>query len=186
MLRLFTLMIAILVLNGCVATALVGGAAAVSTVDDERPIGRHLDDDALTARIEARLIAEKDMPSRWVNVDVIGGVVTLTGYLPTQDQIERAIAICQSFSGVKSVDSELLIGSPSVENMFSDSWITANVKARLIQDPIVYGLRISVETVNGTVYLQGIIKQEKQRKRAVMLTRAVDGVNNVVDLMRAE
>ena len=186
MLRILALTLAILSLNGCVATALVGGgAAAASAAGDERPVGRHLDDVDLSTRIEARLIAERDMPSRWINVEVIDGVVTLTGYLPTQNQIDRAVAICRSFGGVKSVDSQIMLGEPKISNMISDSWITAQVKAKLVRDPIVTGLSIHVETVDGRVYLMGIIKQSNQRQRAVMLTRSVDGVTDVVDLLRA-
>jgi hyperosmotically inducible periplasmic protein len=185
--RLTALAIAILALNGCVATALVGGgAAAASVAGDQRPAGEHVDDVDLATRIEARLMAERDMPSRWINVEVIDGVATLTGYLPTQNQIDRAVAICQSFAGVTSVDSQIMIGKPKTSSLFSDSWITAQVKATLIEDPIVSGLSIHVETVDGRVYLQGIVKQSKQRQRAVMLTRAVDGVTDVVNLLRAE
>ena len=54
-----------------------------------------------------------------------------------------------------------------------------------MRDPIVTGLSIHVETVDGRVYLMGIIKQSQQRQRAVMLTRSVDGVTDVVDLLRA-
>jgi hyperosmotically inducible periplasmic protein len=188
LLRLSALMlVVILALNGCVATALVGGgAAAASAAGDERPVGKHLDDVDLATRIEARLIAERDMPSRWINVEVIDGVATLTGYLPTQNQIDRAVAICRSFAGIKSVDSQIMLGEPRTSSLISDSWITAQVKATLIEDPIVSGLSIHVETVDGRVYLQGIIKQPEQRQRAVMLTRAVDGVTDVVDLLRSQ
>ncbi|HXH65323.1 MAG TPA: BON domain-containing protein [Mariprofundaceae bacterium] len=185
--RICALALAILTLNGCVATAIVGGgAAAASAAGDERPVGQHIDDVDLATRIEARLIAEKDMPSRWINVEVIDGVATLTGYLPTQNQIDRAVAICRSFAGVTSVDSQIMIGEPKTSSLFSDSWITAQVKAALIEDPIVSGLSIHVETVDGRVYLQGIVQQPKQRQRAVMLTRAIDGVTDVVDLLRSE
>ena len=187
LLRLCTLMLVLLAMNGCVATAIIGGgAAAVNVAGDERPVGEHLDDVDLAARIEARLIAEQDMPSRWINVEVIDGVATLTGYLPTQNQIDRAVAICRSFSGITSVDSQIIIGKPKFSDFISDSWITAQVKAALLRDPIVSGLSIHVETVDGKVYLQGIVKQPHQRQRAVMLARAVDGVTDVVNLLRSE
>jgi len=172
-------------LNGCFTTAVVGGTAATgSAAFDERSLGQHADDVALASRIDARLIAEKDMPSRWVSVEVIDGVVTLTGYLPSRSHIDRAVYICRSFDGVRAVRSELKIGEPETSSLFSDTWITTRVKARLFDDPVVSGFGIHVETVDGKVYLQGIVSRQSHRDRARRLARSVEGVTAVIDLMR--
>jgi len=172
-------------LSSCVATALVGGAAAtVSAAKDERSIGQHLDDIKLTTMLDTRLIAEKDMPSRWVSIEVVHGVAYLTGYLPSQNHIDRAIAIGRSIEGMQGVHSELIVGKPKTSDYFSGSFITAKVKAKLLNDPVVSGLTIHVSTIEGKVYLQGVIANEIQRVRAKELTLAVDGVTAVVDLLR--
>lgn len=174
----------LLSLNGCFTAAVVGGGAAGSAAFDERSLGQHTDDVTLASKIDARLIAEKDMPSRWVSVEVIDGVVTLTGYLPSQSHIDRAIYICRSFDGVRSVHSKLKIGEPETSSLFSDTWITTKVKARLFDDPVVSGFGIHVETVDGKVYLQGIVSKQSHRDRARRLARSVEGVTAVIDLMR--
>ncbi|MFQ5582551.1 MAG: BON domain-containing protein [Mariprofundaceae bacterium] len=175
----------LLSLTACFATAVLGGGAATGSASfDERSLGQHGDDVALATKIDGRLVAEKDMPSRWVSVEVIDGVVTLTGYLPSQSHIDRAIYICRSFEGVRAVHSKLKIGSPKVSSLFSDTWITTRVKTRLIDDPVVSGFGIHVETVDGKVYLQGIVSRQSHRDRAKRLARSVDGVTAVVDLMR--
>jgi len=188
LLRLCTLMIVILALNGCMTAAIVGGGAtAPSSAGDQRPVvSAQPDDDDLAMRIEARLIAERDMPSRWINVEVTDGAATLTGYLPNRNHINRAVAICRGISGIKSVDSQIMIGKPKFSDFISDSWITAQVKAALLRDPVVSGLSIHVETMDGRVYLQGIVRHPGQRRRAVKLTRTVDGVTDVVDRLRSE
>ncbi len=171
-------------LSSCVATALVGGAAAtVSAAKDERPIGEHLDDIKLATMLDTRLIAEKDMPSRWVSIEVVHGVAYLTGYLPSQHHIDRAIAIARSIDGMRGVHSELVVGAPKVTDYFSGSYITAKVKAKLLQDPVVSGLTIHVTTVEGRVYLQGVVANEIQRVRAKELALSVSGVTAVVDLL---
>jgi hyperosmotically inducible protein len=171
-------------LSGCVATALVGGAAAgTSAAYDERSIGQHLDDDTLESKITIRMAAEKDLPSRWVSVDVINGKVILTGHLPEQNQIDRAIWIARHFKGVKSVRSYILLGKPSASELASDAWITAQLKSKLIDDPITSGFSIHVETVAGKVYLIGVVKSNEQRYRAASLARSIKGVANVENLL---
>lgn len=183
-LRLIFTLAALFSLSGCV-TAIVGGTAAVTnSVNDERMIGAQFDDAALTTKIDARLIAEKDMPSRWVSVQVIEGNATLTGHLPSQEHIDRAIYITKSINGVRSVHSELIVGEPAIKSIMQDSWITTKVKTALWNDDQVSGFTIKVETVSGKVYLQGIVENFVQRQRAVDLTRKVEGVTAVIDLMQ--
>ncbi|MDX8403797.1 MAG: BON domain-containing protein [Mariprofundaceae bacterium] len=183
--RVLLLLILSLSLSSCLATAIVGGGAATgSAVHDERAVGQHFDDVAIASEIDALLIAEKDMPSRWVSVEVIENIVWLTGYLPSQNHVDRAVHICRSVNGVRDVKSRLKIGSPSTKSIFSDSWITTKIKSALLEDETVSGFSIHVETVDGKVYLQGIVDQIEERYRAKEIARSINGVTSVVDLLR--
>lgn len=184
MIRIVFCVAVAMMLSSCVATAIVGGTTAVgSAVHDERSVGQHFDDVTIASRIDARLIGEKDMPSRWVSVEVIDGVVTLTGYLPSQNHIDRAMHISRTVKGVRSVKSELHIGSPSTGSLFTDSWITTKIKTAYLDDKIVPGFSIHIETVNGKVYLQGIIESSEQRYRAKDIAHKTKGVTAVIDLL---
>jgi len=180
---LFVLCCASLI-SGCVSAVVMGGAVATTAVFDERPVGRHLDDVTIARTIDTRLVAEKDMPSRWVSIEVIEGVVILTGYLPSQSHVDRALLICNTVEGVLSIDNQLIIGEPSTGSLFTDTWITAQIKTRLWEDKLVSGFSLHVETVNGKVYLQGIVEHESQRYQAMSLAKSVEGVTAVVDLLR--
>lgn len=183
--QIVLLLVAVQALSGCVAAAIVGGGAAVgSAVGDERSVSQHLDDVTIASNIDARLVAEKDMPSRWVSVEVIGGIATLTGYLRTQEQIERAVYICSNVRGVRDVRSELQIGAPSTGSLFSDSWITTRIKTAYLRDFLISGFGTHVETVDGKVYLQGVLKNSEQRYRAKEIARSTSGVTAVVDLLQ--
>ncbi len=172
-------------LTGCLATTIVAGAgAAASVAHDERSLGSRIDDATIAAKIDARLIAEKDLPSRWISAEVIEGNVLLTGFLPRQDQIDRAIQICRDTRGVKSVRSEIRLGAPKAKSLIADTTITANVKRKLFEDKEVSGFTVHVETVDGKVYLQGVVSNALQRQRAATLARSVDGVTSVVNLLR--
>jgi hyperosmotically inducible periplasmic protein len=185
LIRILICMVIAMMLSSCVATAIVGGGAAVgSAMNDERGVGQHFDDVTIASKIDARLIAEKDMPSRWVSVEVIDSVVTLTGYLPSQNHIDRAMHIARIVSGVRDVKSELHIGRPSTGSLFSDSWITTKIKTSYLEDKIVSGFSIHVETVNGKVYLQGVVANPAQRYRAKDIAHRTNGVTAVVDLLQ--
>lgn len=174
------------VVSGCFTAALLGGgsAAASSAAFDERTVGEHVDDIALAGRIKASLISEKDLPARWVGVEVIDGRAVLTGYLPKTEQIRRARRISEQIKGVKSVESRIKLGAPTASEMLSDSWITAKVKSKLLDDPLTPGFSIHVETVNGEVYLQGRVKTSTERHRAVDVAASVDGVASVSNMLR--
>ncbi|MDX8406410.1 MAG: BON domain-containing protein [Mariprofundus sp.] len=172
-------------LSGCLVTAVVGTTTGVAKIaNDERTLGRQFDDVATASKIDARLIAERDMPSRWISIDVVNGNATLTGSLPSQSQIDRAIFISKSIQGVRSVDSKLSVGTPKLVTLLSDTWITTQVKRNLLNDKVVSGLGIHVETVNGKVYLQGVVNNAAERVRAKELTHKVKGVTAIVDLMQ--
>jgi len=172
--------------TACVSSIILGGAAATTAAFDERPVGQHFDDVSIATEIDTHLIAEKDMPSRWVSIEVMDGRVILTGYLPSQPHIDRALLIARSVHGVKGIDNQLHIGEPSASSLFSDSWITAQVKTKFFNDALVSGVSIHIETVSGKVYLQGFIASEAQRYRAMELTKSVKGVTAIIDLLRLQ
>ena len=175
---------AALVGTGCVAAAIVGGGTTASDIaKDERSVGRHLDDAAIASAIDVRLIAERDLPSRWISAEVIRGHVVLTGYLPRQEQIDRALYICKRIRGVRSVRSEIRLGKPPARELIADTMITANVKRKLFNDPDISGFTVHVETVRGKVYLQGVVGNPAQRQRAATLAAEVGGVTSIVNLL---
>jgi hyperosmotically inducible protein len=60
-----------------------------------------------------------------------------------------------------------------------DAGITAQVKTALLNDPVVSGLRIDVDTSKGLVTLSGIVKSQAEADKAVAIARKVDGVRDV-------
>ncbi len=186
LIRLLILLTASLSLPGCFATAVVGGVTAgASGIHDERTIGRQLDDVTIASKIDARLIAERDMPSRWVGVEVFRGTAILTGHLPSRRHIERAVYIAKQIRGVVAVDNRLEIGRPKLRTVMSDTWITTRIKRRLWNDKLVSGFKIHVDTVNGKVYLQGVVNRLIERQRAKDIARGTPGVTAVIDLMQS-
>jgi osmotically-inducible protein OsmY len=67
----------------------------------------------------------------------------------------------------------------TVGQYVDDTTITTRVKTRFAEDPKVSAMRISVETLNGTVQLSGFAASEAERDRATELARSVPDVKQV-------
>ena len=74
-------------------------------------------------------------------------------------------------------------GKVSVGNKIDDSIITTKVKSTLLSDPGVKSVDIAVVTRKGEVQLSGFVDNQAQIDRAIEVTRAVEGVQGVVNQM---
>ena len=66
----------------------------------------------------------------------------------------------------------------------SDSWLTAKTKIALFADERVKGRQVSVETVNATVTLRGMVDSDEAKAAAASVAKAIDGVKGVRDDLR--
>lgn len=66
----------------------------------------------------------------------------------------------------------------------TDATITSAVKAKLLADTAVSGLKIDVDTNSGVVTLNGTVAAKAEADRAVSLARETDGVTRVVSNLR--
>ncbi|SMC23070.1 BON domain-containing protein [Desulfacinum hydrothermale DSM 13146] len=74
----------------------------------------------------------------------------------------------------------------SAGQVLDDATITAKVKAKLLDDPLVSGLAIDVDTFQGEVTLTGVVHSPKARIRAEDLARKTRGVRSVRNLIRIQ
>jgi len=85
------------------------------------------------------------------------------------------------------LDSDEFIKAASVDERkkvvkyVDDSVITAKVKAELLKDSLVKGVRVGVETYNGTVQLSGFVDNEQQAAKAEEIAAGVSGVRKVIN-----
>jgi osmotically-inducible protein OsmY len=70
-------------------------------------------------------------------------------------------------------------GQSTMGQYVDDATITTRVKARFAEDQQVSAMRISVETLNGTVQLSGFAATEAEKSRAAQIARAVPDVRGV-------
>lgn len=70
---------------------------------------RMVSDSYITSKVKAALLKDEGMKSMKVSVKTEGGVVQLSGFVDSEDQIKQAGKIAAGVNGVKSVKNSLLL-----------------------------------------------------------------------------
>lgn len=168
-------------LSGC-AELLIGAAATTGiAVAEERSVGDAVDD--LTIRGELNHLFFQDDIELFADVSfsVIEGRVLIKGSVPTPDDRVRALRLAWQAAGVREVINELQVADDSgILDYARDTWISAQLKGKLLVDGDVLSINYSVETVNGTVYLLGIAQDEAELARVTEHARSIENVKRVV------
>ncbi len=69
--------------------------------------GEYVEDSVLTARVKAAVLAEPGLRSAEINVETFKGRVQLSGFVGTQADIDRAVAMVGGMAGVRSVKNDM-------------------------------------------------------------------------------
>jgi hyperosmotically inducible periplasmic protein len=91
------------------ATALTVGVTGCAGNRYERSTGEYIDDKAITARVKADLVADKEVSALDVKVQTFRGVVQLSGFVNTSRQKERAEEVARAAKGVKEVKNTIIV-----------------------------------------------------------------------------
>jgi hypothetical protein len=102
--RYAILVVFIALLAGC-------GAATSSTNDDA----------SISTRVKIALLNDPQVDEYRLDAKTLQGVVTLSGTVKTQAEIDRAIAVARKTRGVKDVKSELKIQTPEARRQTPDA-----------------------------------------------------------------
>lgn len=73
--------------------------------------GEYLDDTAITAKVKAKLLGDPMISGFAISVQTFRGKVILSGFVNSQTQVDRAVALTREVPGVKEVASALEIKS---------------------------------------------------------------------------
>lgn len=147
-------------------------------------------DAGLTGSVKGKLAVDDRVRASEIDVNTANGVVTLTGNVDSQEAKDQAIKLARQTTGVRDVKDMISVRTGKTEGdapepsrtageRLDDAGITMRVKARLLDDPGVKGLRIDVDTRDGVVFLTGSVSSEAERNKAVELARMTEGVKDV-------
>ena len=91
------------------AVILISLSLAACQATTGRTAGRNVDDAALTASVNAALVADKPSNFTRIDVDTTNGVVALNGTVESPEQRARAEQLASRVDGVKRVVNNLQV-----------------------------------------------------------------------------
>ena len=168
-------------LSGC-AELVVGTAATTGiAIAEERSVGDAVDDLTIRAELNHLFFQEDIELYQNVSFSVFEGRVLIKGSVPTPEDRVEALRLAWQAAGVREVINELQVTDEGgILDYARDTWISAQLKGRLLIDGDVLSINYSVETVNGTVYLLGIAQDEAELVRVIEHARGIEDVKQVV------
>jgi osmotically-inducible protein OsmY len=146
-----------------------------------------------TLNVKLVLLNKLGVDSLRVEVDAVGGAVTLTGIVAKRETKELAETVAKSVAGVKSLNNEIRLGSdvanPSAASVaageteaeLEDALLQTKVRLALVDKMGSDGFKIATDAADGVVTLEF----EKsftagRRQEAAQIVESVDGVKKVV------
>jgi osmotically-inducible protein OsmY len=160
--------------------------------DAERGFAEMVDDASITAAIKSKILWSKMSDGMATEVDTYLGKVTLAGEVSDEESMKMLERLAKNTNGVVSVDSQLnVVNRPAREviqedggaketHLLQDGWITTKVKSTYMYSSNIDSDDISVNTTNGIVSLEGIVKTGQERALAIELAKNIRGVKSVV------
>ncbi len=127
---------------------------------------------------------EHSFKAVFASMMIVSGLVACDKSGPAETAGKKIDEVTENVSSaisnsVEKADQSVMRKADSASQEMDDSAITAKVKMALLNDSAIKSLKITVETEMGVVTLSGSAKNQDMIDRAVMLTKAVPGVQIV-------
>jgi hyperosmotically inducible periplasmic protein len=71
--------------------------------------GNTVADSVITTKVKAELLKEPNLKSLDVHVETTQGVVSLSGFVPSQTEVDKAVAVARNVKGVTQVQNSLRV-----------------------------------------------------------------------------
>ncbi len=179
--------LSVLVQTGCTPIgAAVGVGAGVGTAAArEGGVGEAWSDTRIQAYInDAWFRYNTDMFAK-LDMTVREGRVLITGNVPTQQMRLDAVRLAWQAPSVRQVINEIRVeNSEGISGYTRDTWISTQLRTKLIFDREIQSINYSFDCVGGIVYLMGIARDQEELNRAINQARSIAYVKEVVSYVR--
>lgn len=121
-------------------------------------------------------------PSRFIDIQVSDGTVTLNGTVGSLSHLRLAEALTWWTAGCQAVDNRLEVSPPEEDN---DGELADAVLMVLEKDPLVHASQLLISIKDRIVTLDGYVASQEEKHLAVMDAWCVPGVEDVIDQIEA-
>ncbi|MYD94116.1 MAG: BON domain-containing protein [Chloroflexi bacterium] len=175
-------MVCLTLLPGCAGLVVGGGAVTGMAVAQERPLERGARDIAIESDLRSKYLQTQfdDLFLR-ISVLVVEGRILLTGTVDTRELRTTAVELAQQTEGAVEVLNEIQLGPAYPITMrMNDTWISIEIRARLVAALGSGQIDFWTTTHNAVVYLVGIAENQAEIRQVTDVARNVKGVEKVV------
>ena len=92
-----------------VVLMLIATFAACASSPKQESTGEYVDDSVITTKVKSLIAADDFLKSFEISVETRKGVVQLSGWVKTQDAVNKAGQIARGVKGVVSVKNNLIV-----------------------------------------------------------------------------
>ncbi|HSI21622.1 MAG TPA: BON domain-containing protein [Methylophilaceae bacterium] len=79
------------------------------STSERRSAGEYVDDTMITAKVKKAIIDEPTLKAAEINVETYNGVVQLSGFVSSKDDIRTAVEVARGVKGVTSVKNDMRV-----------------------------------------------------------------------------
>ena len=88
---------------------LIATFTACASTRTQESTGEYVDDSVITTKVKALLAGDDFLKSFQISVETFKGIVQLSGFVNSQQAVDKAGQIARSVQGVKSVRNDLIV-----------------------------------------------------------------------------
>jgi osmotically-inducible protein OsmY len=98
-----------IVIHCLVLLMLIATFVACASTPKQESTGEYVDDSVITTKVKSLLAADDFLKSFQVSVETFKGTVQLSGFVGSQQAVDKAGEITRSVKGVTSVKNDLVV-----------------------------------------------------------------------------
>ena len=100
-------MYAVKTFSTILATFLVIASLGCASSRTQEGTGEYLDDTVITTKVKAAILGEPGLKVSEINVETFKGVVQLSGFVNSREDINKAMRVARAVKGVTSVENDM-------------------------------------------------------------------------------
>lgn len=94
-------------ISAVVAAFFLAMTIGCASTAKQEGVGEYVDDTVITTKTKAAIFNDPTLKSAEINVETFKGVVQLSGFVNSQADINRAVAVTRGIAGVTSVKNDM-------------------------------------------------------------------------------
>ena len=133
----------------------------------------------MAAAVQKELVSDPLLDAKDIVVEVTGGVVSLTGTVPSQAQRTEAAAAAMRVAGVTTVDAMLAVALPADD--YGDDAVLARLANQALAANAAVPDSVKATASNGNLFLTGTVSRNGQRDAAQDTAVGVAGILSITN-----